>query len=133
MAKTDFHPNDHNVISARFIYANTNQIEEDATPVASQWLSQASPITQVFGVDWAWVPNSSWTNDVRFSYNSFNEKIAPVDSNVDPKTYGLNTGITDPRLFGFPAHQHEFAGHELPWWKFQLASLDYSQPYAKLF
>ena len=102
VAKTDFHPNDRNVISARYIYANTNQVEEDALPVASQWLSQAAPITQVFGIDWAWVPNSRWSNDVRFSYNSFNEKIAPVDSNVSPQSYGLNTGVTDPRLFGFP-------------------------------
>jgi hypothetical protein len=102
VAKTDFHPNDRNVISGRFIYANTNQTEEDALPVAKQWLSQAKPITQVFGVDWAWVPNASWSNDVRFSYNRFYEKIAPVDSNVNPTTYGLNTGITDPRLFGFP-------------------------------
>jgi hypothetical protein len=102
VAKMDFHPNDHHVISGRFIYANTNQVEEDALPVAPQWLSQAKPTTQVFGVDWAWVPSSSWTNDVRFSYNRFYEKIAPVDSNVNPATYGLNTGITDPRLFGFP-------------------------------
>ncbi len=102
VAKTDFHPNDRNVISARYIYANTNQIEEDALPVASQWLSQAQPVTQVFGVDWAWVPNSYWSNDVRFSYNSFYEKIAPIDANVNPTNYGLNTGITDPRLFGFP-------------------------------
>lgn len=100
--KSDYHPNDKNVISARFIYANANEIEEDASPVAAQWLTQAQPITQVFGVDWAWVPNSRWTNDVRFSYNSFYEKIAPVDSNVSPTTYGLNTGVTDPRLFGFP-------------------------------
>jgi hypothetical protein len=102
VAKTDFHPNDRNVISARFIYANSNQTEEDALPVAKQWLSQAKPITQVFGVDWAWVPNARWSNDVRFSYNRFYEKIAPADSNVNPTTYGLNTGITDPRLFGFP-------------------------------
>ncbi len=102
VAKTDFHPNDRNVISARFIYANTNQVEEDALPVAPQWLSQAQPITQVFGIDWAWVPSANWTNDVRFSYNRFYEKIAPVDSNVNPTAYGLNTGVTDPSLFGFP-------------------------------
>jgi len=100
--KSDYHPNDKNVISGRFIYANANEIEEDALPVAAQWLTQAQPITQVFGVDWAWIPNSRWTNDVRFSYNRFYEKIAPVDSNVNPTTYGLNTGVTDPSLFGFP-------------------------------
>ena len=101
--KIDYHPNDKNVISGRFIYANSNQIEEDAKPVASQWLSQAQPITMVIGGDWAYVPNSQLTNDLRFSYNSFYEKIQPVDANVNPTTYGLNTGVTDPNLFGFPS------------------------------
>jgi hypothetical protein len=100
--KTDFHPNEHHVISARLVYADSDQIEEDASPVAKQWLSHAKPNTQVFGLDWAWVPTSQITNDVRFSYNYFYEKIAPVDSNVNPVNYGLNTGVTDPRLFGFP-------------------------------
>ncbi|NOK07261.1 hypothetical protein HNV27_38130, partial [Myxococcus xanthus] len=65
--KTDFHPNKHNVISGRYIYANSHQIEEDANPVAAQWLSETKPHTHVMGVDWAWVPNSKITNDLRFS------------------------------------------------------------------
>jgi hypothetical protein len=101
--KIDYHPNDKNVISGRFIYANSDQIEEDTKPVASQWLSQAQPITMVIGGDWAYVPNSQLTNDLRFSYNSFYEKIQPVDANINPTSYGLNTGVTDPRLFGFPS------------------------------
>jgi hypothetical protein len=100
--KMDYHPNDKNSISGRFIYANSNEVEEDATPLLSQWLSTAAPTTQVFGVDWTWTPNSRWVNDLRFSYNIFNEHIGPVDQNVNPTAYGLTTGITDPRLFGFP-------------------------------
>ncbi|HEY2462209.1 MAG TPA: TonB-dependent receptor [Candidatus Acidoferrum sp.] len=102
VAKTDYHLNDKNTFSARFIYANSNEIEEDASPVAPQWLSATQPITDVFGVDWTFTPNSRWVNDARFSFNRFYEKIAPVDSNVNPTSYGINTGITDPRLFGFP-------------------------------
>ena len=100
--KSDFHPNEHHTLSARFIYANTNAVEEDASPVRAEWLSQTAPVTQVFGLDWNWIPNSRWVNTARFSYNYFYEKIAPVDSNVNPTAYGLNTGVTDPRLFGFP-------------------------------
>ncbi|MGA8074135.1 MAG: TonB-dependent receptor, partial [Candidatus Acidiferrales bacterium] len=100
--KTDYHPNDKNSFSVRFIYANSHEIEEDTTPLAPQWLSAASPITQVFGGDWTWTPNSRWVNDARVSYNRFSEFIDPVDGNVNPTAYGLNTGITDPRLFGFP-------------------------------
>jgi hypothetical protein len=101
--KSDYHLNDHHVITGRYIYANTNQTEEDGSALAPQWLSHAEPITQVFGIDWTWTPNSRWVNTARFSRNSFYEKIAPLDTNADPATvYGLKTGVTDPRLFGFP-------------------------------
>lgn len=102
VAKTDFVINQHNVLSARFIYANTNQTEEDTVPLRPEWLSTTAPITYVFGVNLASTPSSAWSNEVRFSFNSFNETILPVDHTVDPMSYGLNTGITDPRLFGFP-------------------------------
>ncbi|HKS74263.1 MAG TPA: TonB-dependent receptor [Terriglobales bacterium] len=100
--KSDYHLNDHHTFSGRFIYANSNQVEEDAIPLQPYWLSATSPISQVFGGDWTWTPNSNWVNTARFSYNRFNESIAPLDGNVNPSSYGLNTGITDPRLFGFP-------------------------------
>jgi Carboxypeptidase regulatory-like domain/TonB dependent receptor len=103
VAKTDYVLSPHHVLSARFIYANTNQTEEDTLPLRPDWLSTTSPITQVFGVSLASNPTSAWSNEVRFSYNSFNEAIFPVDHNVNPATYGLNTGVTDPRLFGFPS------------------------------
>jgi len=102
VAKTDFNINSQNTLNARFIYSNTNQVEEDALPVAPQWLSAASPISQVFGASWVWTPNSQWVNELRFSYNHYSEAIAPLDANVSPESYGLNTGVTDPRLFGFP-------------------------------
>jgi Carboxypeptidase regulatory-like domain len=101
--KSDYHFNEHHVLTGRYIYANTTQTEYDGTQVAPQWLSHAEPVTQVLGVDWTWTPNSRWVNTVRFSRNSFWEKIAPLDSNIDPATLGINTGVTDPRLFGFPA------------------------------
>ncbi|HUM06790.1 MAG TPA: TonB-dependent receptor [Terriglobales bacterium] len=100
--KSDYHLSEHHVLTGRFIYANTTEVEEDAVPVRKEWLSTASPVTQVFGVDWVWTPNSRWINTTRFSFNRFNESITSVDGNVNPTQYGLQTGITDPRLFGFP-------------------------------
>ena len=103
VAKTDFVLSKNNILSARFIYANTNQTEEDTIPLRPEWLSTTSPITQVFGVSLASTPSSAWSNEVRFSYNSFNEvHRAGRSAHVNPTQYGLNTGVTDPRLFGFP-------------------------------
>ena len=58
--------------------------------------------SKIVGVALASNPTSAWSNEVRFSFNSFNEAIAPVDHTVNPTQYGLTTGVTDPRLFGFP-------------------------------
>jgi hypothetical protein len=102
VAKTDYTLNERNILSARFIYGNTNQTEEDTIPLRPEWLSTTAPRTQVFGLSWASTPNSAWTNEVRFSYNHFNEAIYPVDHNVNPTAYGINTGITDQQFFGFP-------------------------------
>jgi hypothetical protein len=102
VVKSDYHINDKNTISTRYIYANTNEIEEDTDALGPQWLTTAKPTTHVFGIDWTFTPNSSVTNDARFSYNRFYEKIVPVDSNTPPSAYGLNTGINDPRLYGLP-------------------------------
>jgi hypothetical protein len=103
VGKTDYVLNSHNTISASFIYANTTEVEEDAFPIAPEWLSTTSPITQVFGATWSWIPNAAWVNQARFSYNRFNEAIFPVDHSANPATvYGINTGVTDPRLFGMP-------------------------------
>ena len=101
--KSDYHLGLHHTFTGRFLYTNSAQIEEDTEPLAHQWLSGASPHTQVFGLGWTWSPNSRWVNEARFSYNHFWEQIAPLDHNVDPSKYGLNTGITNPKLFGFPS------------------------------
>ena len=102
VAKTDYILTPRHSVSVRFIYGNTDQTEEDTLPLRPEWLSTTSPTTQVFGANLASTFGAAWTNEARFSYNRFNEAIFPVDHNVNPTHYGLNTGVTDPRLFGFP-------------------------------
>lgn len=111
VAKMDYYLNPKNVLSGRFIYANTSLVEEDADPLAQKWLSTTHPTTQIFGVNWVYTPNSTWVNELRFSYSRFNERINPGDSDMTAADYGLNTGVTDPRLGGFPrinADRHNF-------------------------
>jgi hypothetical protein len=100
--KTDYHLNDHHVLTGRYFYSNSDLVEEDQIFLRPEWLSTTKPITQVFGVNWVWTPNSVWVNEARFSYNRFNEALFPLDHSVNPTTYGINTGVTNPVLFGFP-------------------------------
>ena len=102
VAKTDYHLNDHHAFSVRYFYGNSDLVEMDTIPIRPEWLSTTSPTTQIFGADWTWTPNSAWVNEARFSFNKFNEGIFPLDHNVNPTSYGLNTGVSNPLLFGFP-------------------------------
>jgi len=102
VAKTDYHLNDHHTFSLRYFYGNSNLVEADISALRPEWLSTTQPTTQIFGGDWTWSPNSAWVNEARFSFNKFNESLFPVDHNVNPTAYGLNTGVTNPALFGFP-------------------------------
>jgi hypothetical protein len=101
-SKVTFTPHDHHVFTGRYIYANTNQNEMDGIALRPEWLSHAAPITQVFGLDWTWTPNSRGSTLLAFSFNSFLGEDRALDANVNPLTTGLNTGITDSPLFGFP-------------------------------
>jgi hypothetical protein len=103
LAKIDYHPNEHNTISGRYVYANSLQTEEDLSFLAPQFLSQADTKVSVMSVNWTYAPNSSWVNEARFGFNRNWQQLYPKDHTVNPLTgYGINTGITDPNLFGFP-------------------------------
>lgn len=103
LVKIDYHPNDRNTISGRYVYANSLQTEEDIFALAPQFLSQAKTKVGVFGVNWTYATNSHWVNEARFGFNRNWQQLYPKDHNVNPLTgYGINTGITDPTLFGFP-------------------------------
>jgi len=41
-------------------------------------------------------------NEARFGYNRFDEGFFPEDGDFDPRSIGLNTGVTNPRDFGLP-------------------------------
>ncbi len=101
--KLDYHLNEKNTFSGRFVYGNSLQTEEDTFALAPQFLSQADTKASVMGVNWTYTPSSRWVNEARFGFNRFWQKLFPLDHNVNPETgYGINTGITDPNLFGLP-------------------------------
>jgi len=103
LVKIDYHPTSRSMISGRYVYGNSLQTEEDTSALAPQFLSQANTKLGVMGVNWTYAPNSRWVNEARFGFNRDWQKLYTKDHNVDPATgYGINTGITDPTLFGFP-------------------------------
>ncbi|MBZ5705022.1 MAG: TonB-dependent receptor [Acidobacteriia bacterium] len=78
------------------------QTEEDTSPLRPEWLSIADTKVQVMGVNWTWTPNSRWVNEARFGYNRFWQNDNVGDYQKSAASYGLDSGVTDSRLFGFP-------------------------------
>lgn len=49
-----------------------------------------------------WTPNSTWVNDLRFGWN-YHHRFDNVDDLTTPlSSYGINTGVTNRLLGGFP-------------------------------
>ena len=101
--KSDFHINKNNVLSGRWVYGNSAQTEEDGIFLRPEFLSLANTKNTVVGVNWTWTPNSHWVNQANFGMNRMWQAISTADHNVDAASaYGINTGITDPKLGGLP-------------------------------
>jgi len=101
--KSDYNLSPRQVISGRFVYGNSAQTEEDGIFMRPEFLSLATTKSSIFGVNWTWNPNARWTNQAAFGYNNMWQAISTADHNVDAATaYGINTGITNPKLGGMP-------------------------------
>ena len=102
LVKVDYHFSKNNTLTGRYFFADSTQTEEDGDYLTPQFLSQAETRPQIVGVNWTYTPNSSWVSEARFGYSRFSQQIVSADHNVNPTTYGINTGVTNPFNFGLP-------------------------------
>ena len=102
LAKFDFHLSEKHSLSLMYFIANSVVHDEDAAYVAPQFLTQQTQRPQVGNANWTWTPNSRWVNEAQFGAQYLLKPSFVGDHTVDPTTYGLNTGITNPLYFGMP-------------------------------
>jgi hypothetical protein len=109
VGKVDYHPNDKNTISGMYFNARGGGLWNDfagqvGIPGSSNspFMSNLFGYIQVGSANWNWTPNSAWVNEARVGYIHFRQWYDSIDANVNPLAYGINTGVTDPRFFGFP-------------------------------
>jgi hypothetical protein len=102
IAKVDYQLNEKNNLSARYFAGDSTQVEEAHNVLQPYWLDLADTRAQVLGASWNWMPTNNVVNQLRFGFNRFGQRIFAGDHTVDPTTYGINTGVTDPLDFGFP-------------------------------
>ncbi len=108
MGKIDYHLSDHHTIAGSYFFGNGSTIAQSQTgPGITQayFRDNAGLRAQFVTTSWTWTPNSAWVNELRFGWN-FHHRFDVVDDNtVSPASYGINTGVTNPVLGGFPTVQ----------------------------
>jgi hypothetical protein len=109
VAKIDYHINDQHSLSGMYFrgigggYWNDGAYQVGLQGSSSSpWLSSLFGYIQVGSAAWTWTPNSTLVNELRVGYSHFRQYYDSIDANVNPLAYGINTGVTDPRFFGFP-------------------------------
>ena len=102
VAKFDLHLNDKNTLNAMYFIANSTVNDEDAAYLQPIFLTVQTQRPQVGNVDWTFTPNSRLVNEAEFGVQYLFKPSFVGDHNVNPITYGLNTGVTNPLFFGMP-------------------------------
>ncbi len=109
VAKVDYHISDHHSLSGMYFHGVGGGYWNDGAyqvgiPGSSNspWMSSLFGYIQVGSGSWTWTPNSTVVNQLRVGYTHLKQWYDSIDANVNPLAYGVNTGVTDPRFFGFP-------------------------------
>ncbi len=109
VAKIDYHINEKQTLSGMYFKGEGGGIWNDGAyevglPGSSNspWMSNLFGSIQMASGAWTWTPNSTLVNEFRVGYDHFNQQYVSVDSNVPATAYGINTGVTDPKYYGFP-------------------------------
>ena len=100
--KLDYHATERNAFNATYFIGDSLQTEEDSNVVQPYFLSTAGTRAQLIGGSWIFSGSERFTNQLHVGYNRFWQQLFTADHAVNPTTYGINTGVTNPNDFGMP-------------------------------
>jgi hypothetical protein len=105
IGKIDHSFDKDNLLSGRYYFGTSEQ----SFPLAIQGgnvLPGYNTVTptdvHLVSISYLKIFSSDKLNEVRFGYNNFKQGFFPEDSAFDPRSIGLNTGVTNERDFGLP-------------------------------
>ncbi|HYK22836.1 MAG TPA: carboxypeptidase regulatory-like domain-containing protein [Pyrinomonadaceae bacterium] len=105
IAKIDHSFNKDNQLTGRYFYGTSDQSFPLAI-LAGNILPGYNTVTptkvHLVSISFLKILSSTKVNEVRFGFNRFKEGFFPQDSDFDPRSIGLNTGITSEQDFGLP-------------------------------
>ncbi|HXG65624.1 MAG TPA: TonB-dependent receptor [Blastocatellia bacterium] len=103
--KVDHSFNEQNQLTGRYYYGDSDQSFPLAILAGNvlPGFNTVTPTTvNLVSLSYLTVFSQTKVNEARFGYNRFDEDFFPEDSDFDPRTIGLNTGILGPQDFGLP-------------------------------
>jgi hypothetical protein len=102
IGKMDYHLNDHHTITGAFFYGRGDATGEDGARTQAYFDTAGAVRAKFLTTSWTWIPNSTWVNDLRFGWNTYDKNSTVADVNTPASSYGINTGVTNPQLGGMP-------------------------------
>jgi outer membrane receptor protein involved in Fe transport len=105
IGKIDHSFNKDNQLTGRYFYGTSDQSFPLAI-LAGNVLPGYNTVTptkvHLLSLSYLKILSPTRVNELRFGFNRFKEGFFPEDSDFDPSSIGLNTGITNPQDFGLP-------------------------------
>src|SRR5262252_985627 len=105
IGKIDHSFNEKNQITGRYYYGNSDQSFPLAI-LAGNVLPGFNTVTptrvQLVSLSFLKILSSTKVNETRFGYNRFTESFSPEDHSFDPRSIGLDTGVSNQQDFGLP-------------------------------
>jgi hypothetical protein len=105
IAKIDHNFNPNNLLTGRYYFGDSDQsfpFAQLAGGLLPGFNTTTPTRVQLVSISYVRVINSSQVNEARLGWNRFAEGFFPQDSNFNPSSIGLNTGVTNPFDFGLP-------------------------------
>ncbi|HTS56029.1 MAG TPA: TonB-dependent receptor, partial [Terriglobales bacterium] len=94
------------LLTGRYYYGNSTQsfpFAQLAAGILPGFNTVTPTRVQLVSISYVKSVNASQVNEARLGWNRFAEGFFPQDSNFNPNSIGLDTGVTDPFNFGLPA------------------------------
>lgn len=105
IGKIDHTFNHRNQITGRYFFGTSDQsfpLAILAGNILPGYNTTTPTTVHLVSISYVNLLSASKVNEFRFGYNRFDEGFFPEDNDFDPRSIGLNTGITSEQDFGLP-------------------------------
>jgi hypothetical protein len=92
LAKVNYHLNDKNQLEGMYFISQGDNTAVDTPPAetSANWISAQHARSEAVSADWAFTPNSTVVNEVRFGYAHYYQTFFGTDSSQNAATYNFN-------------------------------------------